>query len=46
MFRKYLLVGGLPDAVKAYLKDKNIVTVREIQNEIQIEMNVRSLLVF
>ena len=34
MFRKYLLVGGLPDAVKAYLKDKNIVTVREIQNEI------------
>lgn len=34
LFRKYLLVGGMPDAVNAYLKDKNIVTVREIQSEI------------
>ncbi len=34
LFRKYLLVGGLPDAVKAYLKTKNIQRVREIQNEI------------
>lgn len=24
LFRKYLLVGGLPDAVNAYLETKNI----------------------
>lgn len=34
LFRKYLLVGGMPDAVNAYLADKNIALVREIQNEI------------
>ena len=34
LFRKYLLVGGLPDAVNAYLETKNIQKVREIQNEI------------
>lgn len=34
MFRKYLLVGGLPDAVNAYLETKNIQAVRGIQNEI------------
>ena len=34
LFRKYLLVGGLPDAVNAYLAEKNIRTVREIQSEI------------
>lgn len=34
LFRKYLLVGGMPDAVNSYLADKNIVLVREIQNEI------------
>ena len=34
LFRKYLLVGGLPDAVNAYLSEKNIQTVREIQSEI------------
>lgn len=34
LFRKYLLVGGLPDAVNAYIETKNIVTVREIQSEI------------
>ena len=34
LFRKYLLVGGLPDAVNAYLAEKNIQTVREIQSEI------------
>ena len=34
LFRKYLLVGGLPDAVNAYLETKNIQRVREIQNEI------------
>ncbi len=35
LFRKYLLVGGLPDAVNSYLKDNNIVSVRNIQTEIQ-----------
>ena len=34
MFRKYLLTGGLPDAVNSYLDDKNIQSVREIQREI------------
>ena len=34
LFRKYLLVGGLPDAVNAYLSEKNILSVREIQSEI------------
>lgn len=34
LFKKYLLVGGLPDAVNSYSKDKNIVDVRNIQNEI------------
>lgn len=34
LFRKYVLVGGLPDAVNAYLETKNIQIVREIQNEI------------
>ena len=34
LFRKYLLVGGMPDAVNSYLADKNIALVREIQNEI------------
>lgn len=34
LFKKYLLIGGLPDAVNSYIKDKNIVNVRTIQNEI------------
>lgn len=34
LFRKYLLVGGLPDAVNSYLAEKNIRSVREIQKEI------------
>ncbi len=34
LFKKYLLVGGLPDAVNSYLKNKNIVYVRNIQREI------------
>jgi len=33
-FRRYLLVGGLPAAVNAYLDTKNIQAVREIQREI------------
>ena len=35
LFKKYLLVGGMPDAVNAYIEDKNIVPVREIQDEIR-----------
>ncbi len=35
LFRKFLLVGGLPDAVNSYLADKNIQAVREIQSEIR-----------
>lgn len=34
LFRKYLLVGGLPEAVNAYIADTNIRTVRQIQREI------------
>lgn len=34
LFKKYLLIGGLPDAVNSYIKDKNIVNVRTIQSEI------------
>lgn len=34
LFRKYLLVGGLPDAVNTYLESKNIYTLRQIQLEI------------
>ncbi len=34
LFRKYLLVGGLPDAVNSYLSEKNIQAVRDIQSEI------------
>ena len=35
LFRKYLLVGGLPDVVNSYLAEKNIQSVRNIQTEIQ-----------
>lgn len=35
LFRRYLLVGGMPDAVNEYLDSHNIVKVREIQNAIQ-----------
>ncbi len=34
MFRKYLLVGGMPDSVNSYLSEKNIQSVREIQKEV------------
>lgn len=33
-FRKYLLAGGMPDAVNSYLAEKNNQSVREIQSEI------------
>ena len=35
LFRKFLLVGGLPDAVNEYLQTKNIQSVRAVQNEIR-----------
>lgn len=34
LFRRYLLVGGMPDAVNEYLDSHNIVKVREIQKAI------------
>lgn len=34
LFHKFLLVGGLPDAVNAYISEKNIRSVRDIQGEI------------
>ena len=34
MFRKYLLAGGMPDAVNAFVTEKNIQLVRQIQSEI------------
>lgn len=34
LFRKYLLVGGLPDAVNSFVEKKNIVEVRKIQSDI------------
>ena len=36
LFRKYLLIGGMPDAVNAWLKSNNISEVRAIQNEIRL----------
>ncbi|MBR4917014.1 MAG: ATP-binding protein [Fibrobacter sp.] len=34
LFKKYLLVGGLPDAVNTYVQEKNIVKIRKIQKDI------------
>lgn len=34
LFKKYLLVGGLPDCVNSFIKDKNIVKIRKIQSDI------------
>ena len=34
LFKRYLLVGGMPDAVNAYLDSHNIVKVREVQQSI------------
>lgn len=33
LFRKYLLTGGLPDAINEYLRSRNIHKIRAIQNE-------------
>ena len=35
LFRRYLLVGGMPDAVNAYLNTHNIVRVRDVQDNIR-----------
>jgi len=34
LFRKYLLVGGLPDAVNTYISERNIMKVRSVQRDI------------
>lgn len=38
LFRKFLLVGGLPDAVNTYLAEKNIHSVREAKKKSTIIM--------
>ena len=35
LFKKYLIVGGMPDAVNEYIESKNIPKVRSIQQEIR-----------
>ena len=34
LFKKYLIVGGLPKAVKTFVETRNIVEIRSIQNEV------------
>lgn len=34
LFRRYLLVGGMPDAVNEYLQSRNIIKVRDVQEAI------------
>lgn len=34
LFKRYLLIGGMPDAVNKYLESNNIVEVRKIQEDI------------
>ena len=34
LFKRYLLVGGLPEAVNEYIASKNIVKIREVQSDI------------
>ena len=34
LFKTYLYVGGMPDAVKTFIETKNVFKVREIQNDI------------
>lgn len=36
LFRRYLLVGGMPDAVNEYVASHNIVRVREVQDAIRV----------
>lgn len=35
LFKTYLYVGGMPDAVKAYVETKNVYNIRSIQTDIQ-----------
>lgn len=34
LFKKYLLIGGLPDAINSFIDKKNIVEVRKIQSDV------------
>ena len=34
LFKKYLLIGGMPDAVNSFIETKNIANVRDIQTDI------------
>ncbi len=34
LFKKYLIVGGLPDAVKTFVEEKNVMVIRKIQEDI------------
>ncbi len=34
LFKKYLIVGGLPKAVETFIESRNIVEIRSIQNEV------------
>ena len=34
LFKRYLLIGGLPQAVQEFVNSRNLVTVRAIQNDI------------
>lgn len=37
LYRQYCIIGGMPEAVNSYITDKNIVKVREIQNNILLD---------
>lgn len=34
LFRKYLIVGGLPKAVETFVESRNVMEIRSIQNEV------------
>lgn len=34
LFKKYLIVGGLPKAVETFIESRNIVGIRSVQNEV------------
>ena len=36
LFKKYLIVGGMPKAVETFVKSRNIFEIRSIQNEIHV----------
>lgn len=35
LFRKYILIGGLPDAVNTFIREHNMVSVRAVHNDIR-----------